>query len=57
MLYQSWDMQDIHGFYSCVYTSLIFKNNFNKKINVDKKDLSFTSDLNKTSIKKLIKKI
>lgn len=52
---QSWDMQDIHGFYSCVYTSLIFKNK-NKKINVDKAELSFTSDLNKTSIKKINKK-
>jgi DNA polymerase III delta prime subunit len=53
---QSWDMKDVHGFYTCVYTSFIFKNKLKKKISVNKADLTFTSDLNKTSIKKINKK-
>jgi len=55
---QSWDMKDIHGFYTCVFTSFIF-NCRKKKYNNDKFkniELIFTSDLNKTSIKKINKK-
>jgi DNA polymerase III delta prime subunit len=73
---QSWDMQEVHGFYTCAATSFYLTcekdvnidsededierlfEDFTKEKNVDARDsiLVFTSDLNKTSIKKINKK-
>ena len=51
---QNWDMQIIHGYYTCVIPSFYL----NKCIKSDptKIRLKFTTDLNKTSIKKINKK-
>lgn len=49
---QNWDIQDIHGLYTCVYPCFILDNI--KKKNSQK--IEFTTDLNKTSIKNINKK-
>lgn len=52
---QNWYLQNIHGFYTCLNTSFwINKNNSNYKIN--KEDIKFSSDLNKTSLKNINRK-
>ena len=51
---QNWNMQEIHGFYTCVNTSYQLSNGQNKDIR--KCSLKFAEDLNKTSIKKINKK-
>lgn len=51
---QNWDMQEIHGFYTCVETSFHLCNGSQNP--PDKIDIKFTTDLNKTSIKKINKK-
>ena len=51
---QNWDMQDIHGFYTCVIPSFNMTNNINP--NYKRIGLKFAMDLNKTSIKKINKK-
>ena len=52
---QNWYLQNIHGFYTCLYTSYIInKTNPNNKIN--NSDIKFSSDLNKTSLKNINRK-
>lgn len=51
---QNWNMQEIHGFYTCVNTSYQLSNGQNE--NIKKCALKFAEDLNKTSIKKINKK-
>ena len=62
---QNWDIQNIHGFYTCIATSYMlynFNNNPDPSYkgslndNDNKINLEFTMDLNKTSIKKINKK-
>lgn len=54
---QNWDMQEIHGFLTCVYPSFVLTN---EKLNVQpewlEKMLKFPADFNKTSIKFINKK-
>lgn len=52
---QNWDMQEIHGYHTCVATSFYLCNGIKEK-DIKKTPLSFTTDLNKTSIKKINKK-
>jgi DNA polymerase III delta prime subunit len=51
---QNWDMQEIHGFYTCVLTS--FNLNHGLEHDLERVNLAFATDLNKTSIKKINKK-
>lgn len=51
---QTWDMQEIHGFYTCVIPS--FYLNQDNKSNKKQIRLDFAKDLNRTSIKKINKK-
>jgi DNA polymerase III delta prime subunit len=51
--YQNWDMQDIHGYYTCVGPSYYSKK---AMVNPTKINTEFTADLNKTSIKNINKK-
>ena len=51
---QNWDMQEIHGFHTCAATSFYLCHNV--KDGFLPVDLTFTTDLNKTSIKKINKK-
>jgi replication factor C subunit 1 len=52
---QNWYLQNIHGFYTCLNTSYwINKNNSDYKI--DFKNIKFSTDLNKTSLKNINKK-
>jgi hypothetical protein len=50
---QSWEMQEIHGFHTCAATSYYLSEKMESSLEVD---LTFTTDLNKTSIKKINKK-
>ncbi len=50
---QNWDIQDIHGLYTCVYPCYILNKIKDKKSN---QQIVFTTDLNKTSIKNINKK-
>jgi DNA polymerase III delta prime subunit len=50
---QNWCLQDIHGFYTCVYPSKITSEYKKPMI---KSKIEFSSDLNKTSIKNINKK-
>ncbi len=50
---QNWYLQDIHGFYTCFYTSYI-ANKMNKKITIS--EIKFSADLNKTSLKNINRK-
>jgi len=51
---QNWNLQEIHGFHTCVATSFYICSKLPK--NAFLSDLSFTHDLNKTSIKSINKK-
>jgi replication factor C subunit 1 len=52
---QNWYLQNIHGFYTCLNSSYwINKNNVNNNINL--KQIKFSSDLNKTSLKNINRK-
>ena len=52
---QNWYLQNIHGFYTCLNSSFwISKSNENNKI--DLKQIKFSSDLNKTSLKNINRK-
>ena len=52
---QNWYLQNIHGFYTCINPSFwINKTNSNYKIK--RKDIKFSSDLNKTSLKNINRK-
>ena len=54
---QNWDMQEVHGFLTCVNPSFML---FQEKLNINeeylKKSLNFPMDLNRTSIKKINKR-
>jgi hypothetical protein len=50
---QNWYLQDVHGFYTCFYTSYI-ANKMTKKITTS--EIKFSADLNKTSLKNINKK-
>ena len=50
---QNWYLQNIHGFYTCNYTS----HHINKSDNIlPKSEIKFSADLNKTSLKNINKK-
>jgi DNA polymerase III delta prime subunit len=51
---QNWEMQEIHGFYTCVAPSYYLCNGIKNEPN--KVKLAFATDLNKTSIKRINKK-
>jgi DNA polymerase III delta prime subunit len=51
---QNWEMQEIHGYYTCVATSYYSCSGLEEEPN--KVKLNFATDLNKTSIKKINKK-
>ncbi|ARF09868.1 replication factor C large subunit [Indivirus ILV1] len=51
---QNWEMEDIHGFYTCAATSYYLAESFGKT--PIKPKLLFATDLNKTSIKRINKK-
>lgn len=51
---QNWEMQEIHGFYTCVATSYYSCSGIDDDPN--KINVTFATDLNKTSIKKINKK-
>jgi len=53
---QNWDMQEIHGYYTCVAPSYTLCSEINKINKKPISNLEFTADLNKTSIKKINKK-
>ena len=50
---QNWYLQNIHGFYTCLNTSF-WINKSNKNLNY--RDIKFSADLNKTSLKNINKK-
>jgi DNA polymerase III delta prime subunit len=52
---QNWYLQNIHGFYTCINTSY-WINKTNNKYTIDKDQIKFSSDLNKTSLKNINKK-
>jgi hypothetical protein len=49
---QSWDINEVHSYYTCVATSYLLSNSKNEK----KINLNFPTDLNKASISKINKK-
>lgn len=53
---QNWDMQEIHGFYTCVVPSFYLCRKIDNNQALKIIDLEFPLDLNKTSIKKINKK-
>ena len=53
---QNWNMQEIHGFYTCVNTSFLLCNNRCPDSELRKCSLQFAFDLNRTSIKRINKK-
>jgi hypothetical protein len=54
---QNWYLQNIHGFYTCVYTSWLLNNSLKNKTNQPSyHKLEFSSDLNKTSLKNINRK-
>ena len=52
---QNWYLQNIHGFYSCLNTSY-WINKMNPHNIIDVKDIKFSADLNKTSLKNINRK-
>lgn len=51
---QNWDMQEVHGFMSCVYPSYKMSNEkINSNVEMLAKYLDFPVDLNRTSIKRI----
>jgi replication factor C subunit 1 len=53
---QNWDMEEIHGFYTCAATSYYLSEGMSKTKEYVKPKLIFATDLNKTSIKRINKK-
>lgn len=53
---QNWDMEEIHGFYTCAATSYYLHEGMEHKKELVKPKLIFATDLNKTSIKRINKK-
>lgn len=54
---QNWHLQEFHGFYMCVVPSHEIYGSFNNPMNIKKPSLEFPKDLNRTSIKRINKKI
>ena len=52
---QNWYLQNIHGFYTCINTSF-WINKTNTSYKITHKDIKFSSDLNKTSLKNINRK-
>ena len=52
---QNWYLQNIHGFYTCVNTSY-WINKVNNNFKLSNNNMSFSADLNKTSLKNINKK-
>jgi DNA polymerase III delta prime subunit len=52
---QNWYLQNIHGFYTCLNSSY-WINKLNQTNNIDVKNIKFSSDLNKTSLKNINRK-
>ena len=52
---QNWYLQNIHGFYTCINTSYWINKN-NKEYLINNKNIKFSSDLNKTSLKNINRK-
>jgi hypothetical protein len=52
---QNWYLQNIHGFYTCINTSF-WINKTNTPYKITHKDIKFSSDLNKTSLKNINRK-
>ena len=52
---QNWYLQNIHGFYTCLNSSY-WINKLNNENNIDVKNIKFSSDLNKTSLKNINRK-
>jgi replication factor C subunit 1 len=52
---QNWYLQNIHGFYTCINTSYWINKN-NKYNSINNKNIKFSSDLNKTSLKNINRK-
>ena len=52
---QNWYLQNIHGFYTCLNSSY-WINKLNNINNIDVKNIKFSSDLNKTSLKNINRK-
>jgi hypothetical protein len=52
---QNWYLQNIHGFYTCLNTSYWINKN-NKTYTIDNKNIKFSADLNKTSLKNINRK-
>lgn len=54
---QTWDMQEIYGFFSFVYpTYMISKDKLNTNVNTLKFNLKYPNDMNRTTIKSINKK-
>ena len=51
---QNWYLQNIHGFYTCLYPSYWI--NKNNDFSIKNLDIKFSADLNKTSLKNINKK-
>jgi replication factor C subunit 1 len=52
---QNWYLQNIHGFYTCINTSFWINKN-NKQNPINNKNIKFSTDLNKTSLKNINRK-
>uniref|UniRef100_A0A6C0D9K0 DNA replication factor RFC1 C-terminal domain-containing protein n=1 Tax=viral metagenome TaxID=1070528 RepID=A0A6C0D9K0_9ZZZZ len=52
---QNWYLQNIHGFYTCLNTSYWINKN-NKSYTIENKNIKFSADLNKTSLKNINRK-
>ena len=52
---QNWYLQNIHGFYTCLNSSY-WINKLNNDNNIEVKNIKFSSDLNKTSLKNINRK-
>ncbi len=52
---QNWYLQNIHGFYTCLNSSYWISKSNNTN-NIDLKNIKFSSDLNKTSLKNINRK-
>ena len=54
---QLWDIQELHGFYSCVMVSYLLNSDYTYgKQKYDNYEVKFITDLNKTSLKNINKK-
>lgn len=53
---QNWNIQEAHGFYSCVKPSYLLNKSYTEPIDHFLNKLTFPADMNRTSIKKINKK-